>query len=685
MKLGTKIQLIGTVPLLVMALVVVIILQMGKASLSDSITRETEPMMLKEVNNNAGKIYDLCKMYNDIIQEKVGTDLQISQQSLTNLGGIVPSADATEKWVATDQITGKKSEVELPVWRIAGTNAGQDAAFSTPSPFVDGVEKITHSTVTVFQRMNEAGDMLRIATNVRAKDGNRAIGTYIPARDAAGVQNPTIKAILSGQIYKGRAYVVDRWYLTAYAPLTDAKGAVIGMLYAGVPQDMGDRIRKIALETIVGKTGYIYVIGAEGHDKYRYLISNKGASDGVDVSQVKDSTGKFIIRDMVDTGLQSKTGEAYIMKYPWINSGEKTSRGKIAALYYFKPWEWVIGAGAYEDDFLETRRALNSSLDGMMTSLLISIAVLVLLAILISVTISHGISRAIGFVIDGLTEGANQVADAASQISSTSQLLADGTTQQAASLEETASALEEMSSMTRQNADNAGTANQRMTVSNQQVGSGATEVKNMAGAMREIEDYSDNIRKIIKTIEEIAFQTNLLALNAAVEAARAGDAGKGFAVVADEVRNLAQHSAQAARDTAELIEGTVTRVQNGGKIVEALEQGFTTIEKGTNEVAGLIQQITTANQEQAQGVDQVNTAVSQMDKITQQNAATAEESASAAEELSAQAENLRSIVNQLAVLVEGENGRHAAAIAARPGRVVPATPPQPLLPHKQQE
>ncbi len=272
-----------------------------------------------------------------------------------------------------------------------------------------------------------------------------------------------------------------------------------------------------------------------------------------------------------------------------------------------------------------------------------------------AIIITRGITGPINRIITNLNEAGEQVAAASGQISSASQSLAEGATEQAASLEESSSALEEMASMTRQNADNAVTANQNMTQTQSQVSVGAEAVRNMSKAMDEINDSSEKISRIIKTIEEIAFQTNLLALNAAVEAARAGDAGKGFAVVADEVRNLAQRSAQAARDTADLIESTVARVKNGTEIVQQLQKSFVDGENAANSVAGLINEISAASNEQAQGVDQVNTAVAQMDKVTQTNAANAEESASAAEELNAQAEQLRGLVNELVKIVRGND------------------------------
>lgn len=299
----------------------------------------------------------------------------------------------------------------------------------------------------------------------------------------------------------------------------------------------------------------------------------------------------------------------------------------------------------------DAHRDLSAASNTMTIGLILATVVGISLAWYLARSITGPLNTAIGT----LSAGAEQTASASGQVSAASQSLAEGSSEQASSLEETSSSLEEMSSMTRRNAENATHANTISGETRQAAESGVREMEEMSRAMEAIKQSSDDISKIIKTIDEIAFQTNILALNAAVEAARAGEAGQGFAVVADEVRSLAQRSAVAARETAEKIEDAMSKSDLGVGISKRVSESLNEIVTRAREVDKLISEIASASNEQDQGIHQINQAISQMDQVTQSNAANAEETASASEELSAQAEELRAVVDDLITMV-GANG-----------------------------
>jgi len=281
------------------------------------------------------------------------------------------------------------------------------------------------------------------------------------------------------------------------------------------------------------------------------------------------------------------------------------------------------------------------------------------LGVLIGVIIIPSITRPVTQVIGALTSGAEQVASASYQVAESSRQMAEGASEQASSLEETSASLEEMSSMTKQNADNAKRASAMANDAKGSAEKGRDAMLRMTDAISRIKDSSDKTAKIIKTIDEIAFQTNLLALNASVEAARAGDAGKGFAVVAEEVRSLAQRSAEAAHVTANLIEDSRKNADNGVAVSAEVAAILKEIADGVVTMTMLIGEVSAASNEQALGIEQVNTTVSQMDKVTQSNAANAEESASASEELTAQAKELTEVVKVLNGITVGGEGSSA--------------------------
>jgi methyl-accepting chemotaxis protein len=292
----------------------------------------------------------------------------------------------------------------------------------------------------------------------------------------------------------------------------------------------------------------------------------------------------------------------------------------------------------------------------MRTAIMLALALGVSLATIIySALFTRSINQALKNVSDVLGCASIQIADAAKQVSASSQSLAEGANEQASSLEETSSALEEMASMTSLNADHSSNAKDIATATRQSAENGVDEMVEMIAAMEEIKQSSNEISKIVKSIDEIAFQTNILALNAAVEAARAGEAGAGFAVVADEVRSLAQRAATAAKETSGKIDDAIQKSNAGVIITTKVKGSLHQIVDKARQVDQLIVEIATASREQNSGIQQVNVAVSQMNKVTQANAAGAEETASASEELTAQAGELKNAVLKLQGLINGSS------------------------------
>jgi len=280
--------------------------------------------------------------------------------------------------------------------------------------------------------------------------------------------------------------------------------------------------------------------------------------------------------------------------------------------------------------------------------------------------LGKGISTTLKQVSLTLNEGAEQVAAAAGEVSSSSQTLAEGASQQAAAVEETSASLEEVGAMVKQDADHARQADDLMKEANTVIMSADESMKKLTVSMEEISAASAQTQKIVKTIDEIAFQTNLLALNAAVEAARAGEAGAGFAVVADEVRNLAMRAAEAAKNTSNLIEGTVQKVNTGSSLVKETSESFNVAAESTTRIGTIITEMAGAASQQAQAITELTKAIHEIDSVTQSNAAAAEESAACSEELNGQAELMRGSVGELLVMV---GGVVEAGEAARPAKL----------------
>ncbi|MCL6620826.1 MAG: cache domain-containing protein [Syntrophobacterales bacterium] len=364
--------------------------------------------------------------------------------------------------------------------------------------------------------------------------------------------------------------------------------------------------------------------------------------EGKDLSTFKDPKGKALFLEMVQVCRDKGEGTVAYM-WQWKDDATRIVP-KLSYVKAFQPWGWIVGTGIYVNDVAEQVAAQRQRL------LIILVPVVFLLLAWLIVPLRR-LGRLLG-VMQSITRISEEVKSGATQVSQTSQNLAQGASAQAAALEETSASLEEMAAMTRGNADHARQADALVAETAQVVEQAHRAIQELAACMQEVTAAGQQTAKIIKTIDEIAFQTNLLALNAAVEAARAGEAGAGFAVVADEVRALAIRAAAAARDTAGLIEGTVRQVQQGSQLMDQTQETFSQVAGRAGKVKDLVAEIAAASGEQAQGVEQISRAVQDMNRVTQETAASAEESAAAAQQLSAQSEQLRAIVRELETIAQ---------------------------------
>jgi hypothetical protein len=839
--------------------------------------KESNQASENEAKAAVGNVLRLCKAQQVFLELTLVKNLAVAESLLKKTGQVGLATNAAT-WQAVNQVTKQSSAITLPALQIGAVIIEHNSSFAKATPLVDEVTQLFGGACTLFQRMNDEGDMIRVATSVKLENGDRAIGTFIPARNADGAPNPVIAAALKGVTFQGRAFVVNAWYITAYKPVMDPSGKIIGMLFVGVKEQDNDDLSKAIADIKIGSEGYPFVMDSrgvlvahpkkqligkstitdlkltdfqpvlnqknadspqvlnyrfEGRDKFiayqyfpawdwivcvsgywddmsrlaangakarlveemvglhhiatlhdkplysqiRYLdakgeeilvvkngqietkLGSRASSDWFQQAaklpagqvyftavELAQNTGEPEVRaatpvyldtqlqgvvvvngdwrlasDLLATHVYGKTGYSYLLndlgeivthpKYTLkdhknltatehgelarivkdrmlkgeAGSAEYVFEG-VAKLVSFQPLKiggssYVMAATCPTSESAALANSIKAKSQQQASQAIAQVvAVVVIMSLLgglVGFWTSRGISKVLKRISDVLSVGAEQTTSAAGQVSAASQSLAEGASEQAASLEETSASLEEMASMTKRNAETAGKVKELGSEARKAGDLGVQDMTALESAMDAIKLSSADIAKIIKTIDEIAFQTNILALNAAVEAARAGEAGAGFAVVADEVRNLAQRCAQAAKETASKIEDAVHKSAKGAEISAKVAQSLEAIVGKARQVDEMAGEVAAASQEQSQGIAQVNIAVTQMDKVTQSNAASAEESAAAAEELTAQAESLKDAVSDLLRLVDGQKahqGQTAKPSAARRVYHAAATP-----------
>ncbi|MCA9198575.1 MAG: methyl-accepting chemotaxis protein [Planctomycetales bacterium] len=565
----------------------------------------------------------MANIHNLTINKKVQNELNVARSLLGSENSV--SFDTTlVEWNAMNQFTQENTKLALPKMLVNGEWLGQNASFDRRSPVVDPLQDLVGGTCTIFQRMNEAGDLLRVCTNVRKKDDTRAIGTYIPATNPDGTPNKVVHTILRGETYVGRAYVVNDWYSTAYEPIHNEENEIVGVLYVGVKQcDLVELIDGLH-DITVGNTGRIWAFAESADDPSVPLVGDP--AEHPEFLDALHSTPTFT------EATKSTPSKPQIVRLQ-VGTPQNPIR-YVAAVSYFEPWDWKIVVAAPEHEFEDALVAAQRQSSLLTFSVIITSLIAVGSCALAATFLSKRITRRLQSVSEGLKEiatghwdltrrfpddGTDEVADTAhgvnllleqlqqilSRVTGNAELLnslTDNWSKTSSAMVETTSQVESQSANVSQSVQTLSSAmeeisaqanmmsNRSQSIANaieqlngcvhnilevsHNAANMATDSTRLAQDSRELisqlDESAQEVAKVVAVIEDLASQTNLLALNATIESARAGEAGKGFAVVASEVKDLATQTATATDGIRERVERIQLRTAQACESIDSV-------------------------------------------------------------------------------------------------------------------
>jgi len=378
----------------------IVLLSIFDTSIAEKAEKELDLMAKENIEQVCDDVYGLFQTTNDLLQVKLDNNMRIAKDIIRRNGGVNLSNRPTV-WQCKNQFTSEMSTITIPAMNIGGIWLGQNKSFDTRTPMIDDVYDLVGGTCTIYQKMNENGDMLRVATNVKTKDGQRAIGTFIPFVNPDGSKNEVVSIVMSGGTYRGVAYVVNAWYVTVYEPIKNSSGEIIGMLYVGESIDDVKSLRETMLRIRVGESGYTYILGAYGSTKGVYMLSKDGLRDGENIYESQDSDGRYFIKELIDNATNVKpSGSTVYIKYPWKNPDEDFTRDKLAAGRYFAPWRLIIGASMYQDEYYKYKNDIKEGIDDMsFQQIIISIGIFVLVFVF-AIFLSARITKPLNIIND---------------------------------------------------------------------------------------------------------------------------------------------------------------------------------------------------------------------------------------------------------------------------------------------
>ncbi len=669
LKISTKLLVSGilttTIPLII---VMICVFNQNKKIVAVA-EQESLALAYADLDHIVDDLYTTAESHHEVIQKNITQSLNVAEM-LVETGGGFSFGEETIPWKAVNQFSKDSKEILLNKMFLGSQWLGYFSSPQDKVPLVDKVQSLMGVTSTVFQRMNDQGDMLRVATNVIKKNGKRAIGSYIPATNPDGSKNSVISTVLNGDTYRGRAFVVNTWYITAYKPIRDSSNTIIGILYVGIPQENVKSVREALQERKIGQDGFVTVLDSDGI----YVISAGGKQDGEIVLNSKDFRGVSYIKERIETARKLAPREIGKQKFQ-LDDG--TGKGVIrdAHFVYFKPWDFIITAEAKQSDFTRVANIVDEI--GAKSNTIISIVggLAILMAVIFYTFISTGIVGNINNVIAGLkdvaegegdltkrlkkpgncelgelanwmnaflkkmqkiiariADNSNAVNISASELTKISGIMATGSSNTFDSARNVSLSAKEMSSSldivvgaidrSSTNTSMVASASEQLSTTINEISKKALQAneisreavgqsKSAGEKMAVLGDAALSIGQVTETINEISEQTNLLALNATIEAARAGEAGKGFAVVANEIKDLARQTAEATLNIKKKIESVQHTTDDAKNEIDAISGVI-------DRVSDIVKGIAVSVEEQASATCEITVNISQISEGIQQ-------------------------------------------------------------------
>lgn len=593
MKLRTRLLTIGCI-LTLLPLVFISIATFIQFQKTMKVSeKESLKLAYSDLDHIANGVYSMIQTQQEILEQYVRNALSVTRELITQAGGI-SVGNALVSWSATNQVSQNRIQMDLPRMLVGGTWLGQVRDIQTEVPIVDRVRDLLGVNCSIFQRVNAAGDMIRVASNTLTETGERGLGTLVPHVQPDGKANPVIAAVLKGQTFTGRAYAVGKWYIAAYEAVYDANKEVTGMIAVGIPQESATELRKAIMETEVGETGYIYVLDSSGN----YVISQDGKRDGENLWEAKDTEGRPFIQSIVKKALALKGREIAEESYPWKNPGDPAARKKVARIMYFPEWDWIIGVGSYEEEFMEGPRQI--AMMGQKSNQILAgvAAVSFLLSLFVWYFTSRGIANPVveiagvvhriaverDLTLEVPVRRQDEIGEMALEFNNMTRELrsAFGVVSSAAtSVDGQAVEVFQRASANRSRAESEEKRVLQIQQTVQDMGGTAGEVKSAAQAQKEAALSSNQrIAELVRNMETITEAAKTQNMEADTAAARVADMGETGARVVEtaqkqgvQVEGVTQAMSRIAQAVEEMTQATLQSLEHGKQVLNAAREG----------------------------------------------------------------------------------------------------------------